>query len=91
MMGVIVPETCWADNKFAINYSVASSWLLLHVFHNDARSNSRQNWINLLFGYHCNAVYMKHVGYYFRNTRAKSKSKRDIVRASPWRLSSTCS
>jgi hypothetical protein len=42
MMGIIVPETCWADNTLAINYSVASNWLLFHIFHNDAGSNSHQ-------------------------------------------------
>jgi len=27
MMGIVVPETCWADNKFRNkNHAVASSW-----------------------------------------------------------------
>ena len=44
MMGIMVPETCWADNKFCNkNQSVASSLSFYFPrINNDARSNSLQ-------------------------------------------------
>jgi hypothetical protein len=33
MMGIMVPETCWADNKFCNkNHSVASSWPFISTY-----------------------------------------------------------
>jgi len=40
MMGIVVPETCWAYKK--CNKIVTSSWFLFFSYHNDARYNKHQ-------------------------------------------------
>ena len=45
MIGIMVPETCWANNKFCNkDQSVASSWLLFPRIKDDAWSNSYQGY-----------------------------------------------
>jgi len=40
MMGIVMPETCWAYKKY--NIIMTSSWFLFYSYHNDARSNKHQ-------------------------------------------------
>ena len=47
MMGIVMPETCWAYNNYN---KITSSGFLFFSYHNDARSNKHQiNGTSLLF------------------------------------------
>jgi hypothetical protein len=42
MMGIIVPETCWADNKFVIKLPCCIQLAFIPRINDDAQSNSHQ-------------------------------------------------
>jgi len=48
MMGIVVPETCWAYKKYN-KIIVASSLFLFFSYHNEARSNKHQIHITWTF------------------------------------------